>query len=387
MPLTALKVKSAGPGRHSDVHGLCLVVRSSGSRAWVLRMQHKGKRREFGLGPAHDVPLAEARCQAMELRKMVRAGLDPVVERGLRRVNLPTFETVARECYESLRGGWKDQRCVSWLSSMQRYVFPAIGKKRVDAIVSSDVLALLAPIWLKIPDTAKRILRRIGIILDYAHIKGLLPNEVSLRSVTRGLPRNTKHRTHRAAMPYAEIPAFLIKLRSQEITVARDTLQLIILTAVRSNEARCATWGEFDLDAAVWSIPAKRMKMKLPHIIPLSPPAVALLRRVRAEHEALDGVVRADRLLFSYDEKTPISTTSVLGALRNADIMTLTVHGFRSSFTDWTAERTDYPKEVADKALAHCVPDEVEAAYRRTDFFEKRRALMNEWAAYLLPQP
>ncbi len=162
---------------------------------------------------------------------------------------------------------------------------------------------------------------------------------------------------------------------------------MIILTAVRSNEARCATWNEFDLDAAVWSIPAKRMKMKLPHTIPLSPPAVALLRRVRAEHEALDGVVRADRLLFSYDEKTPISTTSVLNALRYADIKTLTVHGFRSSFTDWTAERTDYPKEVADKALAHSVPDEVEAAYRRTDFFEKRRALMNEWAAYLLPQP
>ncbi|WP_241491165.1 tyrosine-type recombinase/integrase [Sphingomonas sanguinis] len=378
-----MKVKTLGPGRHFDAHGLCLVVRPTGSRSWVLRMQFKGHRRDFGLGPVHDVSLAEARCRAAELRKMVRAGLDPVKERGLRRANTPTFEVVARRCYEALSGGWKDRRHASWLSSLENHVFPEIGTKRIDAIGTKEVLLVLEPIWLTIPDTARRILQRIGAILDFAHIKGYIPAEVSLRSVTRGLPRQQQQVTHRAAMPYADVPAFWSQLVAEANSVGRDALKLTILTAVRSNEARLATWREFDLDGAVWSIPASRMKMKLPHLVPLSEPAVALLRRLRKEHEALATGSIDDQYLFSARGKAPISDVTMLKAIRDAKIDTITVHGFRSSFADWAAECTNVPKEVTEKALAHRIPNAVEAAYRRTDFFEKRRDLMATWAQHV----
>jgi integrase len=187
-------------------------------------MQHKGVRRDFGLGPVHDVPLSEARCLALELRKMVRIGLDPVKERGLRRANVPTFEIVTRRCYDAMKRGWKDRRNASWISSFENHVFDEIGTKRIDAIDSVQVLKVLEPIWLSKTDTARRLLQRIGTVLDYAHIKGLIPNEVSLRSVTRGLPRQTRQVTHRAAMPYAEVPAFLRKLSRQTATVGRDAL-------------------------------------------------------------------------------------------------------------------------------------------------------------------
>ncbi len=383
MRLTVLKVKTLGPGRHFDAHGLCLVVRPTGSRSWVLRMQFKGHRRDFGLGPVHDVSLAEARCRAAELRKMVRAGLDPVKERGLRRANVPTFEIVARRCYEALSGGWKDRRHASWLSSLENHVFPEIGTKRIDAIGTKEVLLVLEPIWLTIPDTARRILQRIGAILDFAHIKGYIPAEVSLRSVTRGLPRQQQQVTHRAAMPYADVPAFWSQLVAEANSVGRDALKLTMLTAVRSNEARLATWREFDLDGAIWSIPASRMKMKLPHLVPLSEPAVALLRRLRKEHEALATGSIDDQYLFSARGKAPISDVTMLKAIRDAKIDTITVHGFRSSFADWAAECTNVPKEVTEKALAHRIPNAVEAAYRRTDFFEKRRDLMAKWAQHV----
>lgn len=381
--LTVLKVRTARPGRHCDGRGLYLFVRPSGSRSWVLRMQFKGSRRDFGLGPAHDVLLSDARCLAIELRKMVRAGKDPVKERGLRRASAPTFEMATRRCYEAMKGGWKDRRNASWLSSFENHVFDEIGAKRIDSIDSVQVLKVLEPIWLEKPDTARRILQRIGTVLDYAHIKGMIPAEISLRSVTRGLPRQTQQVTHRAAMPYADVPAFLQTLAGQDPSVGRDALQLTILTAVRSNETRYATWSEFDLKAATWSIPATRMKMKQPHIVPLSALALALLQRLRAEHEALDGELRADRMLFTHSGKKPISDTTMLKAIRDMKIETVTVHGFRSSFADWAAECTSFPKEIAEKALAHRVPNAVEAAYRRTDFFDKRRVLMSEWADFL----
>ncbi|HEX8585838.1 MAG TPA: Arm DNA-binding domain-containing protein [Allosphingosinicella sp.] len=175
MPLTALKVLKAGPGKHGDVHGLYLIVRPGGSRSWMLRYQHKGCRRDFGLGPVHDVSLAEARAAAMDIRKMIRAGLDPVEQRALKRPSRPsrpTFEVVARKCYESLRKGWKDRRNASWISSFENHVFPLIGSRPIDAIDSKAALSVMEPIWLTIPDTARKILQRIGAVLDYAYIKG-----------------------------------------------------------------------------------------------------------------------------------------------------------------------------------------------------------------------
>jgi integrase len=176
-------------------------------------------------------------------------------------------------------------------------------------------------------------------------------------------------------------------LVKQENTVGRDCLKLTILTAVRSNEARYATWGEFDPEAGIWSIPAARMKMKRPHVVPLSAPAVGMLKRLRDEHDALDGKVAATRMLSTCNGKKPISDTTMLKAIRDMKIAGITVHGFRSSFADWVAERTAFPKEVAEKALAHRIPNAVEAAYRRTDFFDKRRVLMDEWAKYVISKP
>jgi integrase len=346
-------------------------------------MQYHGQRRDFGLGPAHDVSLADARTAAAELRRKVRSGADPLATRPKRPRAALTFEHVTRACYEVMKGGWKDQRHASWMSSFERHVFPHIGAKPVDTVDSAAVLAVLEPIWLTIPDTAKRVLQRIGTVLDYAHIKGLVPEEVSLRSVTRGLPRQTRQVAHRAAMPYADVPAFIQALLALPATLGRDALKLTILTAVRSNEARCATWGEIDLDAGIWSIPAARMKMKEPHVIPLAPAAVTLLRRLRDEYAQLHGAPEPHDLLFSFSGAKPISDMTMLKVLRDMTVQNATVHGFRSSFTDWVAECTAVPKEVADKALAHRIPNAVEAAYRRTDFFDKRRRLMDEWAEHL----
>ena len=384
MALTALKVRNAGPGRHADAHGLHLFVRESGTRSWVLRIQHEGERRDFGLGAAHDVSLAEARLLAADLRKAIRAGVDLSARKGRARKSVPTFEKVTRDCYEAMKGGWKDQRHASWISSFERHVFPQIGSKAVTAVDSATVLTVLEPIWLKIPDTAKRVLQRIGTVLDFAHIKGLVPEEVSLRSVTRGLPRQNHRVTHRAAMPHDDASAFMKALTALPSTLGRDALRLTILTAVRSNETRKATWGEFDLDKAIWSIPAARMKMKEAHVVPLAPAAVKLLRSIHRRHLELHGTVSPGELLFSVSRGKPISDMTMLKVLRDMSIADATVHGFRSTFTDWVAECTNVPKEVADKALAHRIPNAVEAAYRRTDFFDRRRVLMNEWADFLL---
>jgi integrase len=221
-------------------------------------------------------------------------------------------------------------------------------------------------------------------VLDYAHIKNLIPEQVSLRSVTRGLPRQTRQVRHRAAMPYGETPAFLKALIALPSTLGRDALKLTVMTAVRSNETRGATWGEFDLDAAVWTIPARRMKMKAAHVVPLPHPAVSLLRGLLKRQQELAGEERAETLLFSFSNCRPISDVTMLKVLRDMSINEATVHGFRSTFADWAAECTEVPKEVVEKSLAHQIPNAVEAAYRRTDFFDKRRNLMNAWVRFLL---
>lgn len=377
MALTVLKVKNAKPGRHSDGRGLCLVVKDSGARTWVLRMQKDGRRRDYGLGAASDVSLVEAREIAMALRRQVREGADPIAERRVARKVMPSFETVARECYDSLKAGWKNRRRGNWIASFENHVFPMIGARPVNAVDSVAVVEVLTPIWLEVPDTARRILQRIGAVLDFAHIKGWLPEEVSLRSVRKGLPRQTEKSGHLAAMPYADVPALMAKLTAASPTTGRDALRFTIYNAVRSNETRFAVWTEFDLDKGVWTIPGERMKARETHIVPLAAPAVALLRR-RWQSRTTDA-----GLVFSNDGEKPISDMTMTKLLRDDGIAGVTVHGFRSAFTDWAAEHTDFPKEVADKALAHKLPNKVEAAYRRTDFFEKRRTLMALWAEYL----
>jgi integrase len=344
-------------------------------------MQHCGKRRDYGLGTALDVTLAEAREAAVTLRRQVREGFDPIAEKRDARKIAPTFEVATHACYETLREGWKGGHHAKWLSSFEKHVFPHIGNKPVDRVDSACVVDALSPIWLEIPETARRILQRISVVLDFAHIKGWVPDEVSLRSVRKGLPRQNDKRGHMEAMPYADVPALMKKLVASAPTIGRDALRFTIYNAVRSNETRFAVWTEFDLGNAIWTIPGERMKARETHVVPLSAPVVALLR-ARWEQRTSD-----TGLVFSRDGKHPISDVTMTKLLRDDGIRGITVHGFRSSFTDWAAERTRFPKEVADKALAHKLPNKVEAAYRRTDFFEKRRKLMAQWAEYLNKAP
>ncbi|MEG3145684.1 site-specific integrase [Sphingomonas sp. RT2P30] len=324
-----------------------------------------------------DVSLAEARDAAAALRRQVREGVDPVAERRNSRKVVPSFETAARTCYEAMKEGWKDQRHPSWISSLENHVFPLIGTKPVNEVDSACVVEVLSPIWLDIADTARRILHRIGAVLDFAHIKGWRKEENSLRSVRKGLPRQVDKGGHLEAMPYAEVPALMAKLAAASPTTGRDALRFTIYNAVRSNETRFAVWTEFDLDKAIWTIPGERMKAGETHVVPLSAPAVALLRKRWKERASDTGLV------FSADGEKAISDMTMTKLLRDDGIKGVTVHGFRSAFTDWSSERTRFPKEVADKALAHKLPNKVEAAYRRTDFFEKRRSLMARWAEYL----
>lgn len=238
----------------------------------------------------------------------------------------------------------------------------------------------LAPIWMKTPETARRVLQRIGTVLDYAHIEGWCPHEAALRPVTKGLPKQPADDGHFEAMPYTDVPAFYARLKALPETAGRDALMFTILTAVRSGETRHATWPEFDLKAAIWSIPPARMKMKKLHVVPLMPPVLEILKRrwkLRSESE----------LVFSMDGLNPLSDMTMIKVLRDLGLTKITVHGFRSSFTDWAAEKTRIPKEVVDKALAHKLIDRVEAAYRRTDFFERRRRLMEAWAKYARGTP
>ena len=377
MALTVLKVKNAKPGRHVDGRGLCLVVKPSGSRTWVLRMQFNGQRRDYGMGSAYDVPLADARTAAAELRRRVRDGFDPVAERQKARRIIPSFETATRACHETLGDGWKDGHHSRWLSGFERNVFPRIGRRPVDKVDSACVVEVLSPFWLEIPETARRILQRIGVVLDFAHIKGWISEEVSLRSVRKGLPRQTEKAGHFIAMPYGDVPELMTRLVAAAPTTGRDALRFTIYNAVRSNETRFAVWSEFDLDKAIWTIPGERMKAREAHIVPLSLPVLALLRRRWNERTSDDGLV------FSNNGKNPISDMTMTKLLRDDGITGVTVHGFRSAFADWAAETTAFPKEVVEKALAHKLPNRVEAAYRRTDFFEKRRDLMARWAAQL----
>ncbi len=253
-----------------------------------------------------------------------------------------------------------------------------MGSTQVDQVISAMVCDALAPIWLTIPETARRILQRVRTVLDYSHVMGWCPQEASLRLVPRVLPRQPVEEKHFVALPYADVPNLVTRLNGLPETAGRDALLFTIYNAARSGETRLAIWPEFDLDAAIWSIPACRMKMRQPHVVPLSAEAIAILRRRWPLRSSDEGLV------FSTLGKKPLSDMTMTKVLRDLGHPKITVHGFRSSYTDWAAEQTDFPKEVVDKALAHKLVDRVEAAYRRTNFFDRRRQLMAAWAGFLV---
>jgi len=375
--LTQLAIKNAKPGKYEDGRGLRLVVSKSGAKNWLLRIQSHGRRREFGLGSASSVGLADARAKAERMRSEVRAGLDPVAERQRSETELPKFRDVALMVHKENLPAWKNAKHgKQWINTMEKYVFPSLAETRIDLITGPMVRDVLAEIWLTVPETARRVRQRIGLVLDYAHSRGWRDHEAPLRSVSKGLPNQPKNMSHFAAMPWKDVPAFVTSMPNiiNATEMVLNALEFTILTAARSGEVRGATWAEIDFDAAIWTIPGERMKAGIEHRIPLSKRALHILNKTNEDD-------RSELVFEGRKRGRPLSDMSLSMPLRRAKL-NVTVHGFRSSFRDWCGEATNTPREVAERCLAHAVADKTEAAYARSDYFEKRREVMNSWAEY-----
>ena len=383
--LAANKVKARG--YYGDGGGLFLQVSKYGSKSWVFRFKANGRLREMGLGSLDTYGLAEARERARDCRKLRDEGKDPIEERRVARVaekldaaKAMTFEACVAAYIAAHRAGWRNgKHRDQWSSTLATYVNPIIGALPVQAIDTTLVMKAIEPMWTATPETASRVRGRIEAILDWATSRGYRQGENPARwrgHLENLLPKKRKvHRVeHHAALPYTEIGAFMAELRQQE-GVAPRALEFAILTACRTGEVIGARWDEFNLAERVWSIPAERMKSGKGHRVPLSDAAIAILEEMRA-------IRHSDYVFPGARAGRPISTASMLMVLHRLGRGEYTVHGFRSSFRDWAAERTGFPAEVAEMALAHTVADAVERAYRRGDLFQKRRQLMDAWSRY-----
>ena len=387
--LTPLAVKNAKPGRHADGGGLHLLVKDSGARSWVYRFMLKSQSRDIGLGTAGHggISLADARDLALALRLKVKAGIDPLAERHRKAAEALasaqaaqiagiTFKAVAEAYIGANEGSWRNAKHrQQWQNTLTGYVYPVMGELPVAQIGTAHVLSILEPIWKAKPETASRIRGRIETILDSAKARGHREGENPARwrgHLAQILPaRSRLSRGHHKAMPYDSLPAFIGELRERD-AMAANALELVILTATRTSEVLGATWSEVDLEKATWTIPAARMKAGKEHRVPLPPRAVEILKAVEPLNKAN---------LFPTDKGGKLSTMAMSMLLRRMK-QDCTVHGFRSTFRDWAAERTGYAQEVCEMALAHVIGNKSEAAYRRGDMFEKRRRLMDEWAVF-----
>jgi integrase len=386
--LTALTVSRAKRrGYLSDGGGLYLQVSPNGSKSWVFRFRDAGRLREMGLGPAHTITLAEARHLATNCRKLRLNGVDPIqarrdgqVEARLAAANAQSFRQCAEAYIEAHRASWKHPRhAVQWPSTLEAYVYPVFGSLPVQSVDVGLVLRALEPIWRTKTQTASRVRGRIEAVLDWATARGYRKGDNPARwrgHLDKLLPRQSKiaRVRHHPSLPYAEAAALLAKVRAQQ-GVSALALEFLILTAARTGEVLGATWDEIDLDRGVWTVPATRMKAGREHRVPLSAPVLAILRR-------LQGLRRGAYVFPGAKAGKQLSRMALLMVLRRLGRGDLTAHGFRSTFRMWAAEQTNIPREVAEQALAHSLPDKVEAAYQRSDLFEKRRKLMDAWAAY-----
>lgn len=385
--LTALAVKAAlaTPGTYQDGDGLFLKVSGKGAASWKLRVQHDGKRRDIGIGSAKLVTLAIARDKARELRMAVKVERrDILAERKDASAAKVTFREAAIQYHAENEGSWKSRTYArQWLAGLENYAFSKLGNKTTGAITAADIITTLTPIWQDIPETARQVRNRICTVLNYAHAKGWRSSEApsgngSLKA-GRGLPRQVKEQVHRKAMPYIAIPSFITALQRKH-SYGRLALELLILTGVRSQEVRLATWREFDLESGLWAVPADHMKRAKAHIVPLSQAALSVLNRAAALKLA------GSNFIFPGVNGGAMSDMTLLKVLRDAG-EDFHVHGFRSSFTDWAANE-GFPDAVVEAALAHKTPDAVQAAYRRTTYLGtpdkpgERVRLMEVWGTY-----
>jgi integrase len=386
--LSALTVTRAKTrGYLGDGGGLYLQVSASGSKSWVFRFKDHGRLREMGLGSVHAIGLAEARKRATACRQMRLDGTDPIAVKKAGKLKAKfeaaramTFRQCAEAYIEAHKAGWQNAKhAAQWSSTLKTYAYPVFGALPVQAVDVGLIAKVLEPIWTTKTETASRLRGRIERVLDWATVRGYRQGDNPARwrgHLDQLLPARSRVQKvqHHAALPYAEVGQFMADLREQDTTSAL-ALEFLILTATRTAEVIGATWSEIDLDAAVWTIPPERMKARKEHRVPLSKPALAILKRLH-KHRAGEFVFMGARL------GKPLSNMTLLMLLVRMGRADLTVHGFRSTFRDWAAERTSFPREVAEHALAHSLPDKVEAAYRRGDLFEKRRRLMAAWALY-----
>jgi integrase len=378
--LTAVAVnKATKPGRYADGNGLYLFIDQSGAKRWVLRTVVRGRRTDIGLGSVRLVPLAEAREKALIYRKLAREGGDPIAIRRREMIVVPTFSEAAEKVHAEHKAGWKnDKHAAQWLATLKEYAYPTFGTKRVDSIDTADVLKVLSPIWMTKPETARRVRQRIGTVLDWAHAAGHRAGENPVRTVNRGLPKQVdkKQASHFSALAWADVPKFMQQLRAMEVGEGtRLAFEFLILSVARTSEVLGATWVEIDLENKLWTIPASRMKAAKEHRVPLAPRCVEILQRAKV-------IGGGSEYIFPGRSLTkPLSNMVFLMTLRRMKL-DITAHGFRSAFSDWASERTNFPHEVREAALAHTIKNRVEAAYGRGDLLDKRRDLMETWAAF-----
>jgi integrase len=389
--LTALKVdKAKQPGMYADGGGLYLRVTEDGTKNWVYRFMLNGRPRWMGMGPLALYGLQEARGKALDARRLRHEGIDPIATRRAARLRerleaakAMTFRQCADSYIAAHRAGWRNAKHASqWQATLATYAEPVIGALPVQAIDTGLVVKVLEPIWVTKPETAGRVRGRIETILDWARAREYRTGENPARwkgHLDQLLPARSKLQKveHHAALPYAALSGFLMELRGLEGVSAR-ALEFMILTAARTGEIIGARWGEIDLPGRLWIVPADRMKAGKEHRVPLTGRALDILNEMKPQ-----GQVGDDAFVFPGGKPgKPLSNMAFLMLLRRMDRDDLTAHGFRSSFRDWCAERTSFPTEVAEMALAHAVGDKVEAAYRRGDMFEKRRRLMDAWGTF-----
>ncbi|KVF56748.1 integrase [Burkholderia cenocepacia] len=379
--------KTTKPGLYADGGGLYLQITTAGVKSWLFRYMRNGKARGMGLGPVHTIGLADARASALDCRRLLLDGIDPIDSRnaeraaqGIAQGNAVTFQYCAEKYIEAHRTGWKSAKHADqWTNTLTTYAYPIFDSCAVSAIDTTLVMKVLEPIWTTKTETASRIRGRIESVLDWATVHGYRVGENPARlkgHLDKLLPKRSRVQKveHHPALPYADLPDFMNELRAAEGTAAR-ALEFLILTATRTNETIGATWQEFDLDEGVWIVPAGRMKMRKEHRVPLSARAIALVK-------AQQKLKRGDYVFPGARDKKPLSNMAMLQLLERMKYDDITVHGFRSTFRDWAGETTHYPREVCEAALAHGIKDKAEAAYARGDLFAKRAALMQDWDKY-----
>ncbi len=386
-PLAVARAKAEG--LYADGGNLYLQVAAGGARSWIFRFRRNGRTtpRDLGLGPAHTVTLAEARTAAAENRKLLLEGVDPIeakrekrAEKALEAASAVTFRDAADRYIAAHAAGWRNEKHgAQWTATLTAYAHPTLGALPVATIEVGHVLKVLEPIWSEKPETASRVRGRVESILDWATARGYRRGDNPARwrgHLENLLPRRDKvaRVRHHPALRFLDIGAFMVALRAEQGIAAR-ALEFLVLTAARTSEVIGATWPEIDIDNAVWTVPADRIKAGREHRVPLSAPAMALLRRL---YETRAG----DHVFPGGKSGRPLSNNAILALLERMGRGDVTAHGFRSTFRDWAAERTAYPREVAEMALAHIVDDKVEAAYRRGDLIEKRRRMMADWATF-----